>query len=104
MTESTAQRATSSPVMSHVQVSDAGRTFNLTFHPGDVLPAHSSPSRLTISVMRGSGMIELDDTPVRVLEESDFVQMDPGVMHTITAGDSGLELVISTVENCCRIC
>ena len=93
------------PTVSDVLVAPSGeRTFTLTFEPGQTLSAHSNPARLTISVTEGSGVIALEQVAVRALAAGDFVQLQPAEMHSIIAGPDGLELVVSSVENCCRMC
>jgi len=81
-----------------------GKTFTITFEPGQFLPTHANPSRVVISVVRGSGTIALIADPGRRLWAGDFVQLEPNEPHAVTAGEDGLELLVSLVENCCGGC
>lgn len=92
------------PTVSDVQDTALGRSFTITFEPGQSLPTHANPSRIVISVVRGSGAIALVNDPGRTIRQGDFVQLDPNEPHAVVAGGEGLELLVSLIENCCRMC
>ncbi len=81
-----------------------GRAFRITFDAGQRLPTHANPSRIVISVARGSGIILLSADAERQLVQGDFVQLEPNEPHAVTAGNDGLELLVTMVENCCGMC
>ncbi len=92
------------PVMSAVLDAPLVGSFTVTFAPGQHLPTHANPSRIVISAVRGSGTIALLSDPGRQLVEGDFVQLASNEPHSVTAGDEGLELLVTPIENCCRMC
>lgn len=94
----------SRPVVSDKQDTPLGKAFRITFEAGQRLPTHANPSRIVISVVRGSGSITLTTDAERSLAQGDFVQLDPNEPHAVTAGDDGLEVLVTMVENCCRMC
>lgn len=107
MSASTAIPSTSCstrPVVSEVQDTPLGRSFTVTFMPGQRLPTHANPSRIVISVVRGTGTIALVNDAPRQLSHGEFVQLEPNEPHAVTAGDDGLELLVTAIENCCGLC
>ena len=107
MSAETAMPATSCsirPVVSKAQDTPLGRSFTVTFSPGQQLPTHANPSRIVISVVRGSGTIALVNDSPRQLTQGEFAQLDANEPHAITAGDDGLELLVMPIENCCGMC
>ncbi|MBA2292629.1 MAG: cupin domain-containing protein [Gemmatimonadales bacterium] len=81
-----------------------GRSFAITFGPGQQLPTHTNPSRIVISVVRGSGNLALSTEQRRQLAAGDVVQLEPREPHGIAAGTDGLELEVTMVQNCCGAC
>ena len=96
--------ASSRPTVSGKEDTPLGKSFTITFEADQRLPTHSNPARVVISVVRGSGSIALTADPARSIAEGDFVQLEPNEPHAVTAGSDGLQLVVTMVENCCRMC
>ena len=82
------------PAGSDVQDTALGRSFTITFEPGQSLPTHANPSRIVISVVRGTGAIALVNDPGRTIREGDFVQLDPDEPHAVVAGSERLVLLV----------
>ncbi len=94
----------SRPVVYDKHDTPLGKAFRITFEAGQRLPTHANPSRIVISVVRGSGNIVLTADAERQLVQGDFVQLEPNEPHAVAAGDEGLELLVTMVENCCGMC
>ncbi len=94
------------PERPSVQVTEdpiAGRVSILTFLPGQSLPTHRNPSRVSIRVRQGAGRLTCGDEE-RPLVEGDFVQLEPDAPHAVSAGDLGLVIEVSLVNACCAGC
>ncbi len=81
-----------------------GRDVTITLEPGQRLPAHRNPARVVITVVAGSGEITVGDDAVRALPCGAVVQLEPNVEHAVAAGDTGLELAVRLMANCCDRC
>ncbi len=81
-----------------------GRVSILTFLPGQSLPTHRNPARVSIRVRQGAGRITLADDEHRPLVAGDFVQLEPNAPHAVSAGELGLVIEVSLVNACCAGC
>lgn len=92
------------PIVSDVSDDSDGRHFTITFDPWQELPAHRNASRILITVTRGSGSCTISDGTAAPLATGDRVQVDPNVLHAVTAGEAGLEVTVHLVAGCCGVC
>jgi quercetin dioxygenase-like cupin family protein len=92
------------PVVTDLEVEPHRRRFTVTLEPGQQLPPHRNPSRVVITVVEGYGEITVDGDGRRVLPLGAVVQFEPNVEHAVLAGDTGLELMVQLVANCCEHC
>jgi quercetin dioxygenase-like cupin family protein len=94
----------SRPVVSDVSHNSEDRHLSIVFQPGQRLPAHRNPARVVITALEGDGEITIAGDGPRVLPTGAVVQLDPGVEHSIVAGDHGLELRVDRLASCCERC
>jgi quercetin dioxygenase-like cupin family protein len=96
--------AATRPTVSDVQVDAHGRHFIVRFGPGQALPDHRNPARIVLTALTGEGEITIAGHGLRSLPTGVVIQLDPGVAHSVVAGDRGLELRVDFIANCCERC
>lgn len=90
------------PVVSDLTSNDdGGKSFTVTFLPGQELPTHRNASRILIQVHEGHGSIVIDSDPASALKRGDLVQIVPNAPHSVQAGDEGLRIEVHLVADCC---
>ncbi|MHB1327391.1 MAG: cupin domain-containing protein [Gemmatimonadales bacterium] len=92
------------PEVIDLETGPEGRSFRLRFQARQALPPHHNPERVVITTERGTGTLHVDGATPRRLEPGVAVQLEPRVRHAVSAGDEGLELVVSITASCCRMC
>ncbi|MEP6591389.1 MAG: hypothetical protein ABJC19_09425 [Gemmatimonadota bacterium] len=91
------------PEVSEVTDSPEGRTFTVSFLPGQQLPTHTNPSRVVITAVHGCGEVLVRERNEVLLAGASLV-IEPSEPHAVTAGAEGLELTVLMVPSCCSMC
>lgn len=99
---------TTSP-MSRPTISDRtegpdGKSFVLTFQPGQRLPDHRNASRLRIVGREGRGLLVVDGLGARMLAAGQAVQLEPNVVHALEAGAEEWVVEVHLIAGCCPGC
>lgn len=81
-----------------------GRVFSIHFLPGQSLPPHRNPDRISIEVVAGSGFLTLAADDTRPLTPGTAFQLEPEAVHALAAGDDGLEVRVTKLQACCDGC
>lgn len=92
------------PVISELERGPAGNMFTITFAPGQELPDHRNASRILISVTAGHGELRVAGEAPRALATGTGVQLEPSVVHALTAGAEGMTVEVLLVAACCPNC
>ncbi len=92
------------PEVLDLETGPEGRSFRLRFQPHQALPPHHNSERVVIVTERGTGTLQVDGATPRRLEPGIVVQLEPKARHAVSAGDDGLELVVTITASCCRMC
>lgn len=95
---------TERPVVSEVTDGPDGRSFNISFAPWQKLPPHRNASRIVITPIRGSGSFSTSEGVAAALKVGDAIQLDPDVMHSVAAGEDGLDITVYLIAACCGTC
>lgn len=92
------------PVVSETVRTPTGSEFRIVFQPGQQLPPHQNAMRVVITAVAGSGVLTIGVDDDRRLQAGDAVRLEPNVLHAVTAGGDGLELLVVRTVSCCGVC
>ncbi len=92
------------PMVFDAETGETGNSSTVRLDPGQLLPPHRNASKVVLTVVRGDGVITVEGVGDRELREGAFVQLDANAMHSVVAGDTGLELLVAIMPNCCSTC